>query len=307
MRRPALAAVVAAAVALPASAAAAGMDHSGHGAAPAQPGSGPHVSMLAADFAPAHVDVLAGDTVTWSNDSVRSHSVTAADGTWDSGSVAMGGAFARAFERAGAEEYYCRLHPFMRGDVAVHELLLTAPKEASAPGRPFTLAGRAALPADTAVTIEGDDGSGFRTAASAKVGADGGFRAAVTPATSTTYRAVAGSATSPAVRLLLLDRRVAATARRHGGRTTLRVRITPASPRATVVLQLHLRERFGWWPVRVARLDRDSRAVFRLRLHQRVRARVVLTLADGATVLARSPQLRVGVRGRRSGSRRRGF
>jgi plastocyanin len=255
-----------------------------------------HVSMLVGAFSPAHVDVLAGDAVSWSNDSVRAHTVTAADGSWDSGTVVMGGEFSHPFAHAGTQTYHCRLHPFMRGEVAVHDLLLNAPKEPAAPRRPFVLSGRAALPAGTAVTIEGDDGSGYRPAASTGIADDGTFRAAVAPATSTTYRAVAASDTSPAVPLLVLDRRVAATAHRHGDRTTVRVSVTPASPHATIVLQLHLRERFGWWPVRVARLGHDSRASFRLRLHRRVRARVVLTLADGATALARSPELRVGAR-----------
>jgi hypothetical protein len=78
----------------------------------------------------------------------------------------------------------------------------------------------------------------------------------------------------------------------------VRVDVTPASPRATVVLQLRLPERFGWWPVRVARIDARSSAVFRLTLHRRLRARVVLTLADRATVLAVSDVMRVGTRSR---------
>jgi plastocyanin len=276
----------------------AAMDHPGHGGGTARPAAAT-VSMSATAFVPAHVDVLAGDTVRWSNDSVRTHTVTAEDGGWDAGNVTAGSAFAHAFATTGAQAYYCRLHPFMRGDVAVHSLLLDAPREPAAPRRPFVLSGRAALPADTTVAIEGDDGSGYRPAATATVGADGTFRAAVAPAASTTYRAVAGDEASPGVALLVLDRQVAASARRHGARTAVRVHVTPASPRATVVLQLHLRERFGWWPVRIARLDRASRAVFRLRLARRVRARVVLTLADGATVLARGPELRLGRRARR--------
>ena len=48
------------------------------------------VSMLTAAFAPTHVDVVAGDTVTWSNDSVRKHTVTAQDGAWTSTEVFTG-------------------------------------------------------------------------------------------------------------------------------------------------------------------------------------------------------------------------
>jgi hypothetical protein len=59
-------------------------------------------------------------------------------------------------------------------------------------------------------------------------------------------------------------------------------------------LQLNLREHFGWWPVARARLDRNSRARFKLQLGRRVSARARLTLADGATALATSALFRVG-------------
>ncbi len=70
--------------------------------------------------------------------------------------------------------------------------------------------------------------------------------------------------------------------------------VAPPAHGATVVLQLRLRERFGWWPVERAETDHMGRASFRVRPPRRVRARVVLTLADGATPLAVSPTLRIG-------------
>ena len=39
--------------------------------------------------------------------------------------------------------------------------------------------------------------------------------------------------------------------------------VTPATPGSTVVLQLRLRDRFGWWPVQRHRLDRRSHTSFR--------------------------------------------
>jgi plastocyanin len=258
--------------------------------------AGVGVSMLLSAFSPAHVDVLAGDTVTWTDDSVRRHTATAQDGAWSSAEVYPGDRYARAFDRTGAVAYYCRIHPFMRGEIDVHALLLSAPGEPGAPRRPYSLSGRSSLPSGTAVTIEGDEGSGFHPVASTTVGGDGAFHASVVPAVSTQYRAVAGSESSPPVPLLVLDRHITAGATRHGARTLVRVHVEPASPHATVVLQLNLRERFGWWPVRIKRLDHHSRATFRLALHRRLRARAVLTLADGATPLARSSVFPVGRR-----------
>jgi hypothetical protein len=93
--------------------------------------------------------------------------------------------------------------------------------------------------------------------------------------------------------VLVLDRKVSASAKTAKGRVTISAKVTPASKGATVVLQLKLKERFGWWPVRTAKLGADSRVKFTLRSGRRVPARVLLTASDGATELARSQTLRL--------------
>jgi hypothetical protein len=230
--------------------------------------------------------VLTGDTVTWRNDSVRPHTVSAADGSFASARLIASGSFSHRFDAAGVVGYYCQVHPFMRAEVDVHRLLLDAPHDAAAPGRPLSLSGRAALPAGSVVSIRAADGA---EVASAPVDSGGRFRATVTPRTTTSYTAVSGADASPAVQVLVIDRKVKASAR--GGH--VRVRVVPGSPGATVVLQLRLREHFGWWPVRHVKLDMHSRARFSLRLEHKVRARVVLTAADGVTPLVRSAVLRL--------------
>ena len=42
----------------------------------------PAVPIYNAAYGATHVDVLAGDTVKWHNDSVRAHTVKASDGSW---------------------------------------------------------------------------------------------------------------------------------------------------------------------------------------------------------------------------------
>jgi hypothetical protein len=101
------------------------------------------------------------------------------------------------------------------------------------------------------------------------------------------YRARAGADVSQTRRLLVSDRRVIVRARR--GRVS--VRVVPANPYQRVVLELRLRERFGWWPQKVKRLDYLSRASFRV--NRRVRARVSLVDKDGWTRLAVSPAVRI--------------
>jgi plastocyanin len=248
------------------------------------------VPIFGAAYGAPQIDVLAGATVTWRNESVRAHTVVAVDGGWASASVAPHASFSRRFEAPGAVPYYCSIHPGMRGEVDVHTLLLTAPRDPAASDRPYELQGRAALPAGSAVSLTADDGA---IAATATVEEDGAFHATVKPAATTSYRAVAGDQASPPVTVLVLDRRVEAGAAAHKRRVVVRTRVLPASPGATVVLQLHLRERFGWWPVRRARLDSESRASFTLRRKRPVRARVVLVASDGATPLAGSATLRL--------------
>jgi len=286
MRRALVAAVAALALA-PASAAAQGHHH---GDAP----QGADISIGYADFTPARVDVLAGDPIRWANSSVRRHDVAAVDVSFNSGILGAGMAFSRTFASAGEVAYFCTIHPFMRGVVGVHELLMDAPAEPAATGRPFAVRGRSALAAETPVAIEADEGGGFAPVATASVQDDGSFSADLRPHAPAQLRAVAGAAASPPVQLLVLDRAVAASARTRRGKARVRVHVTPPGHGGMVVLQLRLRDRFGWWPMRHAELDHHGHASFSVPARRRVRARVVLTLADGATPLAFSPELRLG-------------
>ncbi len=245
------------------------------------------VSVGFAVYAPAHLDVLAGDSVMWANDSVRRHTVTPDAGGWDSGTLLPGGAYTRHFATAGAYPYFCRLHAGMTGAVDVRTVLLDTPGAPAGPHTAYPLRGRAARAPGTAVGIEADHGTGFVRVAKTTVADDGTFAASVTPRTSARYRAVAGDAASPAIQVLVLDHRVGMTVVRGARRSVVRVHVTPAAPGGTVVLQVLLRDRFGWWPLQTRRLDRRSRARFAVP-RRAVLARAVLTLRDGATVLARS-------------------
>lgn len=248
-------------------------------------------------FDPPHLDVLVGDTVRWRNVSVRAHTVTARDGSFDSGRMPPGGTFTRHLDRPGAVPYFCRLHP-IPGSLDAHVLLLGAPGPAGPPGRPRALRGRAALPPGTDVRLEADDGTGFAPVATLPVAADGTVGpATVAPRRATTYRLAAGDAVSPPRALGVLDRRVDVGVRPLAGRRTrVRAHVVPGSPGLPVVLQLLLPERFGWWPVARARLDAGSRARFVLPRGRRMPARVAVTLADGATILAVSRVVTVGDR-----------
>ena len=93
----------------------------------------------------------------------------------------------------------------------------------------------------------------------------------------------------------MLDRKVSATReRRAARRSTIDATVTPASQGATVVLQLKLKEHFGWWPVQGRRSSARRRGcASRSRRGRKVAARVLLTASDAATELARSATFRL--------------
>jgi plastocyanin len=70
-------------------------------------------------FTPTQVEVAAGTRVEWTNTDPTPHTVTARDGSFDSGTLDPGARFATAFEQPGTFAYVCRIHPAMRGTVRV--------------------------------------------------------------------------------------------------------------------------------------------------------------------------------------------
>ena len=81
-------------------------------------------------YDPPAILVSVGTTVTWTNDDVLPHTVTAGttdgrtpdpDGRFDSGDMAPGDTFAFTFDEAGEYPYFCTPHPWMQGLVIVEE------------------------------------------------------------------------------------------------------------------------------------------------------------------------------------------
>ena len=113
MPRAARRAVVAAAVALAASAV------PGLRGAAAAEGSRTHeIVMQAVQFAPATLKVKRGDVVVWTNRDPFPHTATAA-GVFDSKSIAEGKSWRWRADRTGTIVYVCSLHPTMKGTLEV--------------------------------------------------------------------------------------------------------------------------------------------------------------------------------------------
>ena len=96
-------------------------------------------------FDPADITVVAGETVEWTNSDGEGHTVTASDGSFDSGLMAGGMTFARRFDTPGTVQYACAIHPEMRGSVTV-----TAPLASPAPPSPAPASPAPASPAVSA-------------------------------------------------------------------------------------------------------------------------------------------------------------
>ena len=76
------------------------------------------VAIVNDTFRPGSITVNVGGTVTWSNQD-REHTVTARDGSWDSGIFDIGQSYTRTFNSPGTIEYFCIIHPDMIGTVVV--------------------------------------------------------------------------------------------------------------------------------------------------------------------------------------------
>lgn len=70
-------------------------------------------------FSPDPITVAVGSTDTWTNDQDVAHTVTADDGSFDSGNLATGDTFEHTFDAAGTFTYHCSIHPNMTGTVIV--------------------------------------------------------------------------------------------------------------------------------------------------------------------------------------------
>src|SRR5215213_1477550 len=88
------------------------------------------VSVVDFAFEPGTVSVPAVATVTWTNTGSRPHTVTADDGSFDSGRLDPGEQFSQTFDQPGTYTYHCGFHPDMQGSIVVTE----APEQAAASG-----------------------------------------------------------------------------------------------------------------------------------------------------------------------------
>jgi nitrite reductase (NO-forming) len=72
-----------------------------------------------ADYSVNVLTVNIGTMVTWTNEDEQLHTVSAVDGSFDSGFLESGASFTYTFTQPGEFEYFCLPHPWMRAKVIV--------------------------------------------------------------------------------------------------------------------------------------------------------------------------------------------
>jgi plastocyanin len=72
-------------------------------------------------FNPKRLEIAPGTTVRWTNDDQLVHTVTADDGSWDSGPIEPGQSWSHTFAQPGEFAFHCTPHPFMKAVVVVRQ------------------------------------------------------------------------------------------------------------------------------------------------------------------------------------------
>lgn len=70
-------------------------------------------------FTPPTLSIAVGTQVSWINNGPSNHTVTANDGSFDSGTIQRNASFNFTFSKAGTFAYHCSIHPTMTATITV--------------------------------------------------------------------------------------------------------------------------------------------------------------------------------------------
>lgn len=70
-------------------------------------------------FAPASIEVEAGDTLVFTNRDIAPHTATAIDGSWTTKDIASGKNETVIVPANGNGAYFCKYHPVMKGRLII--------------------------------------------------------------------------------------------------------------------------------------------------------------------------------------------
>ncbi|MGA9433824.1 MAG: cupredoxin family copper-binding protein [Roseobacter sp.] len=84
----------------------------------AQAGTLHEIEIRQFKFSPKGIAAQPGDRVTWTNKDLAPHTVTAVDGSYDSGAIAKGEPWSLEVTEDTFGDYFCAFHPQMKGSLA---------------------------------------------------------------------------------------------------------------------------------------------------------------------------------------------
>lgn len=70
-------------------------------------------------YSVTHFVTTPNATITWVNQDATAHTVTADDGSFNSGNIEQGGSYSKTFTTAGVYSYHCEQHLEMKGIIEI--------------------------------------------------------------------------------------------------------------------------------------------------------------------------------------------
>jgi plastocyanin len=76
-------------------------------------------------YLPRSLAIVAGTTVVWTNHDDAPHTVTEEGHAFDSKALDTDDKFEQRFDQPGTYQYFCALHPHMKGEIVVRDAMLS--------------------------------------------------------------------------------------------------------------------------------------------------------------------------------------
>jgi plastocyanin/uncharacterized membrane protein len=102
----------------------------------AEPSANGQVIMKGMRFQPADLAVHPGETIEFKNEDIFAHTVTADDGSFDSGLIQPGSSWKMTVQKAGTIAYHCAPHPNMKATLVASSGTQVNERNAAAHGLP---------------------------------------------------------------------------------------------------------------------------------------------------------------------------
>jgi len=223
------------------------------------------VKIVPGAFAPAHVTINSGDTITWTNNTNGQHQVVSDDGNFASPVLKAGESYSFTFKAAGKYAFHDSLHPALKGSATVNgpppEVTLAADAPVVTYGGSATLSGKissGAASESVVITSKAIGASTTQQVATVTTSSDGTFTSTVSPTIGTTYTATWKGTSSQSITVQVRPR----VALAHYGRTRLVTKVRTETSLEGHLVYLQRLTGVGWITVKRVTLGPTNGAIF---------------------------------------------